>query len=403
MITWLFDNRNQFGFVPNLVKDFSLRAGTDAWHDLCIKAPYSYEFRFLKYCMLDKVPFRCQLTRSESWEHPAYYPVNLNFFDLDIDFFELMEPHSLELLRQGKFKFLMYYSEGDDVDSTGIDARINELLVKHNISKENFVFVTANRLLDKRGPYVYFPDDELYYRLLHINKKDWIKSVSLGKRKHTFTCLNRADKLWRRIYASKLYSLGLLSKAQFSYTGYQYETPAVNEESTKTWESLDTNLIENLSAFELGIPYKCDNLSDKDHNDHKLIYGPHFMDSYWQFVVETHFDQHTCFITEKTFKCILNLQPFVIVGNYYTLKTLHNLGYKTFNNVINETYDLLLNPVERMQELFSLSYSICQRGDADQIHIMKMIKSVLEYNQQHFLAPKTQRIMSLIKFLDYTK
>ena len=56
MITWLFDKRNQHGFLPNLVKDMSLVPGSDEWWDLCIKAPFSYEFRFLKYCALDKIP-----------------------------------------------------------------------------------------------------------------------------------------------------------------------------------------------------------------------------------------------------------------------------------------------------------------------------------------------------------
>ena len=39
------------------------------------------------------------------------------------------------------------------------------------------------------------------------------------------------------------------------------------------------------------------------------------------------------YLTEKTFKPILNMQPFVIVGNAYSLKMLKQLGYKTFGNI----------------------------------------------------------------------
>ena len=127
MITWLFDNRSKHGYIPNLIKDLSIEPGSDAWYDLCINPPFSYEFRFLKYCILDKVPFRCSLV-SGNYDSPAYYPVNLNFFDPEIDYFSLMEPDSLQQLKQGDFKFLFYYSEGDNVENSGIDKQLNYLI-----------------------------------------------------------------------------------------------------------------------------------------------------------------------------------------------------------------------------------------------------------------------------------
>lgn len=45
------------------------------------------------------------------------------------------------------------------------------------------------------------------------------------------------------------------------------------------------------------------------------------------------------FITEKTFRTILNRHPFVIHGAPGILKYLQSLGYKTFGSIIDETYD----------------------------------------------------------------
>ncbi len=42
--------------------------------------------------------------------------VNLNFFDVHIDYFELMEPASLQLLKDRRLVFVFYYSEGDQLE-----------------------------------------------------------------------------------------------------------------------------------------------------------------------------------------------------------------------------------------------------------------------------------------------
>ena len=149
------------------------------------------------------------------------------------------------------------------------------------------------------------------------------------------------------------------------------------------------------------IPFKCDTLTDAQHNDHKLVYAAHHLDSYWNFIVETHFDQDTCFLTEKTFKCILNLQPFIVVGSAGSLRLLHHLGYKTFSDIINERYDNETDPYQRMTEMIHLSYSIANRGHTDQRIMTKLMTPILEYNQTKFLAPKTQRIMNLLNKLEY--
>jgi len=400
MITWLFDNRSKHGYIPNLIKDLSIEPGSDAWYNLCINPPFSYEFRFLKYCILDKVPFRCSLV-SGNYDSPAYYPVNLNFFDPEIDYFSLMEPDSLQQLKQGDFKFLFYYSEGDNVEHSGIDKHLNNLITKHEINPDNVLFVIANAAIDGVGPYRFFPDDELYYRMLHLKTKGWIKDVSLETRPYKFTYLNRADKVWRRILASVLYDLGCLQDAQFSYTGYKYETSSVDDDSLDNWQLSRSNLLEAYAAFSLNIPYKCDDLTIDEHNNHKYIHTPHFTNSYWQLIAETHFDQETVFLTEKTFKCILNLQPFVIAGNSSSLKLLHHLGYKTFSHVIREKYDTIIDPQKRMQEVINCIYSLEQRNDEDQINIMKHVKETLEHNQKLFLAPKVSRIQELLNRLEY--
>jgi len=398
-VTWLFDRKNKYGFLPNLIKDDTLKPNTKQWWDLCINPPYAYEFRFLRYCHLDKVQQFASLV-SDIWETPAYYPININYFDPNIDYFSYMDPKSLEMLKQGRFRVLFYYSEGDDPTLDIID-NLNKSTTAHGISMENVKFTTANGLIGDTHPFIYFPDDELYYRYLHAHNSNFVREVNLESRDKLFTCLNRADKLWRKVFCSTMYSLNLFDDSYFSYTGFKYDMPNSDTETIEEWQAIDEDLSSNIAAFELQMPYHCDDLTDADHNNHKFINTDFYANAYWNVVVETQFKQQTVFLTEKTFKPILNLQPFVIVGNAYSLKMLKQLGYKTFGNIISEEYDEITNSEERMREVLTVLYSISSRSNKDQMNMINLMKEILEYNQQHFIKPKVQRINNYLSKLEY--
>lgn len=402
MITWLFDQKNSWGYVPNLVKNKDIRPRTREWWDLCINKPYSYEFRFLKYCDLDAVRYSCALVSEDTWQQPAYYPINLNIYDPEIDYFELMAPESLQKLKQGKFRVLFYYSEGDD-PTIDILPSLTRLVEKHGIPHQSVKFIIANWLVQDSHPFLYFPDDELYYRYLHLRTRipNWVTEHNLDRRDKKTTCLMRADKLWRRIFASIFVDLGLHAESFFSYTGYKYETLAIEEDDVDAWLAVDEDIEVTLARFELGIPYRADTFNDHVHNDHKIIHKRFFNQAYWNIVVETHFAQDTVFLTEKTFKPILNMQPFVIVGNPGSLQLLKHLGYRTFGNAINERYDKIQDSEVRMRELLEVTYSLHNRSHADHQLIQRHISKTVQYNQDHFLKPKTSRIQNLLSKLEY--
>ena len=401
MIQWLFDRRNSHGFLPNLIKDESLEPNTTKWWDLCVNPPYSYEFRFLKYCKLDKIPQNCTLVSDYiTGTASAYYPINLNFFDPDIDYIGLMDDYSRKRLVSGDFRLLFYYSEGDNPNPEIYDS-IEHMCNAHNIAQEQIRFVTANYKLKNEMPFVYFPDDEVYYRYLQVIENNYVKEHNLKKRNKKFTCLIRADKIWRKIYASYLYQLDVLKQGYFSYTGYKYQTSHKGLDDIESWDNFDDTLEQDILSFELKTPIRCDELSDDEHNNHKLINTEFFTDAYFNFVVETHFDNNTCFLTEKTFKPILNLQPFIIAGNPGSLQLLKDLGYKTFEDVIRETYDDEDDHKERLSQLLKISYDLCNLSDKHHIRIQQIVADVLTHNQQHFLAPKVNRINKLLNELEY--
>lgn len=45
-----------------------------------------------------------------------------------------------------------------------------------------------------------------------------------------------------------------------------------------------------------------------------------------------------CFITEKTWRAIINKHPFIVAGSPYTLSRLNDMGFKTFENFLEVPY-----------------------------------------------------------------
>lgn len=401
MIQWLFDRRNKHGFLPNLIKDETLEPNTSAWWDLAINPPFSLDFTFLKYCKLDKVPQVCTLVSDYiSSTASAYYPININFFDENIDYIGLMDEYSRRRFISGDFKVLFYYTEGDNPDPE-IYNGLQKMYDKYGINSDSIRFVTGNYRLKNTHPFVYFPDMELYYRYLQVLENNFVKEHNLKKRDKIFTCLIRADKIWRKIYASYLYQLDIIKKGHFSYTGYNYETSSKGLCDIDAWDNFDDTLQQDILSFDLKVPFRCDDLTDIEHNNHKLINHDYFTNAYFNFVVETLFENDTCVLSEKTFKPILNLQPFIIIGNPGSLKLLRDLGYKTFSDVLREDYDEEIEHKDRMSSLIKISFDLCRLSDKHHIRIQKIIADVLQHNQKHFLAPKVHRINKLLNELEY--
>jgi hypothetical protein len=277
----------------------------------------------------------------------AYYPVNINFFDPSIDYFSLMEKSSYQALVDGKLRFLLYYSEGDDPYEFMTD-RIKKLCVQHNINRDHVQIISANWYVRKLKNWHY---------LFHHPHQRYL-----------------------------------------SYLNYKYETSAFDE----SWDHLTDEYKQKLISFDLQLPLRCDDTTDAEANNHKLINKEFYTNAYWNFVVETHFGQpHTTFLTEKTFKPILNLQPFIIIGCPESLSLLKFLGYKTFGHIINENYDIIKDTNSRMSKCIKLCLSVADLPLEQQQKVIEMSAGQVRHNQRRFLSSKQDRILTLLEKLEY--
>jgi hypothetical protein len=107
------------------------------------------------------------------------------------------------------------------------------------------------------------------------------------------------------------------------------------------------------------------------------------------------------FITEKTFKPIAFRHPFMVFGNAGTLEHLHSIGFETYENLFDESYDVYPDPYTRVQTIVNNVQSF-KRQPYDQLTLDK-----IEYNHHRFfnLHLVKQRIIKEIiePILEYAK
>ena len=95
-------------------------------------------------------------------------------------------------------------------------------------------------------------------------------------------------------------------------------------------------------------------------------------------------------MSEKTFKPISNLVPFIIVSNPFFLKKLRQLGYKTFHPWIDESYDEETDNDKRFFMILDEIKKLCEMTKKEIHDWYYDMKHILLHNQNHFSSYQKQ-------------
>jgi hypothetical protein len=117
-----------------------------------------------------------------------------------------------------------------------------------------------------------------------------------------------------------------------------------------------------------------ENLCLANNNYHVKSYVNIIPMSYF-YLDHTHLE-----INEKLFKPIINFQPFLILGQIGTLRVMHQLGYKTFDNWIDESYDTTMNDDERFIKVLNEVKRISKMSTIELNDMLLDMLPTLEYN-----------------------
>lgn len=128
---------------------------------------------------------------------------------------------------------------------------------------------------------------------------------------------------------------------------------------------------------------------------------PYYQQSLISIVTETNFYESTASLTEKSFKPAKEKHPFIIAGVNGVLKKMRELGFKTFSEFWDESYDDITDSTERMHKIMQIMEYIGSWNQEQILDFRRKVEPILIHNyhvvRTASTKPTVDRITQLIK------
>lgn len=190
------------------------------------------------------------------------------------------------------------------------------------------------------------------------------KNIDFNAVEKTFLCFNRNYRFHRVNLIMLFHKLNLLKDSYFSmpenhvwkeeerFKDTRYIHPYYREKYNISMGDIDD--VQDMLPLTVDTPDFFDDMAI--HYIWEAL-SPYYDKTLISLVTETNFEEGI-FNTEKIFRPMANRHPFILVGPKGTLAHLKELGYKTFSDYWDESYDDIEDPIERLDTIVNLCDSI---------------------------------------------
>jgi len=280
----------------------------------------------------------------------------------------IFQNEQITFLRQQKLKY-----------NNNIVYSDSNMLVEEALSRENIKGIYHN-------PWVNTNNNIIIKQYINELKESIInKHIRPSK----FMCFNRMPRPARAYMVNRMIELNLVKNNIVTFqmserilkAGYGWDYYA-NVYSYK-----------NLDLLKKNAPLVYDYEDVFKVNPTDIHIQPH-KDSYFNIVNETIFYNKppSMFFSEKIFKPILCMQPFVLAGATNSLKYLKQIGFKTFNNFIDESYDDIIDDNKRLDKIIEVIQFINNKTSEELSEILYQMYPILVHNHNHHMVVAEQEI-----------
>ncbi|MCJ8277766.1 MAG: hypothetical protein HRT44_10385 [Bdellovibrionales bacterium] len=383
------------------------------------------ESSFRDHLNHNEIEYNYDGENSQAWF--VIEPMDLNvFFSHHFDFQE----KTWKRIKEGSLKFILWMPhEGTYVfNETFMDPFINYFKANGVKDFSNFYFVYGNIDTEnyKPVPFKIFPLVYWDYTYMLVMDMRWSeKEVRDAEevqwhdnpREKRVLCYNANLKKHRLLLISEILRKKYEDQFYLSALRRSYSQEGVLED-----ESLDQLMPPKGNLQKLFASGKKDPIQEH-YNQFIKNYQPirldvdqeglegkgtdrqqsriHYENSYLSLVTESTVEDNCLFLTEKVYKPILNLHPFLLFGNPGLLKELKRQGYETFPELFDESYDEERVLYKRFEKVMKNLDDIMAKPK-DQLHDQFIgLKDKLFHNREVLLKINFKnRLESLLKELN---
>jgi hypothetical protein len=243
-----------------------------------------------------------------------------------------------------------------------------------------------------------YPTDRAYLHLQHFfstlsnychhvdytlpKTKDKYFDILLG------TARNHRTFIIENIIKNKIEDKCLINMTKDIYNNYGY-----NYRSTELHQYEDPAAIPQTTAPGEGSMITIKGMKN-GYNLSQSIPNKIYNNAWYSIVSETN-PSNSTFFSEKTAKCLFAKRVFVFFGSCGQLKILKEQGYKTFGDVIDESYDDVKDNVKRWSSAFEQMLKLIKQ---DPVEIYNRLDDVLEHNK-NLVCDQLKRLNKLQNFI----
>jgi len=355
------------------------------------------------------------LDRDEEFIYP-YSVINEKFFTVDIP---LPPNRVIEAVKQGKAKIVFFYgAEGHTYNigkikklveftkKIGVEVHYYHSNLKLSEAYEQWKKIIPNQTthklkvhrfsafevdpwcvrLDRTNNYNVKALESSYHK--KVNEHRVTKNVINPNNLKKFLIFNRRPRLYRKLIHAAVMSDDNLKIN--SYTGIENNIHL--DEQISLYQAKSDHLYHGKRIFNYidknREQYKNNGYElDVNLNENQAFNFPlsFYYNSLISVVTETETHKDCVFFTEKIFKAILGLHPFIMITSPYFLQTLKDEGYQTFDRFWDESYDLIEDDDLRFSAVLKLIEDLNTKSIFELTEMYFEMKDVLQYNYYHFI------------------
>lgn len=303
--------------------------------------------------------------------------------------FYFFEPLTYYGNRIGYQDHILRFDIPDNVRAHELDS-VESYIVKHNL--KNCKVYLPDRFAADYFKQVYNLDFEWYDPYFHAEA---YKLNILGRFiPHSFYQKKITKKLWlgtwrydpvRHYIIADLVSKNCHLQNNFSWF-YQIKPDEIEQ---VMWCKVDNNTKTNLVNLNNATPMNIDTKVEQAVH-YTNFYPPvqqtnkdpaaSYQESFCILVVETRVVQPWVNLSEKILHAIKNRKPFLLYAAPHSIATLHDLGFKTFDQWWDESYDNIVDTQSRIQRINQIADYINKLDIKNLQTIYKEMKPILMHN-----------------------
>jgi len=314
-------------------------------------------------------------------------PVSQNFYPLWSGCDNILDKSKVELINQGKMKLLIV-SDGEALQKMTLEL-VMGLIKEWNLNSKQVIFLsyelrsdeTYKLLLDEFPKFRQYPINvigmDTYIFEPHSHFGD-LPLPTTDKKPYKYVCYNANAKEYRMFLVTELFRRGLdkqgLISLLFRYGSLDQMVSEFTSDLGFDVTEGYGKLVDDYAKTEMvkRVPLILDKtMEEVDKNDRPVDVN-HVKNSYFNIITESYMynktlpqSHKTIFeMSEKTYKAI-NCQPFIHLGSYGVLKYMRSMGYQTFPELFDESYDDIINHTDRLLAVVDSVEKACKIDDKE--------------------------------------